>query len=86
MILLITHITIAITSLLTAGAGIVRPSQKIQQASYGLIAATIVSGTALVIVTNSPILSSCVTGLAYTAVATTLTVFGRRRLAAETER
>ncbi|HVV26010.1 MAG TPA: hypothetical protein VHC21_03185 [Candidatus Saccharimonadales bacterium] len=44
------------------------PSRRKFYTAYGLIAATLASGTYLVISTHSPLLSSCVTGLVYLGI------------------
>lgn len=80
LILLVTHIIIAITSLVVAASGLLWPSQARLNLSYSLIAATIASGTALVIISHSAILHSCLTGLLYTVAALSLTELLRRRL------
>lgn len=66
---LILHITIALSSLIYTTYLYARPSRRKFYASYGLIAATLLSGTYLVISTHSPLVSSCITGLVYLSVA-----------------
>jgi hypothetical protein len=79
--LLISHLIIALSSLVAATAAVIYPSYSKLKLSYLLTAATIATGTALVIVTHSPLLSSCLAGLTYTAVALSLIVAAQKRLA-----
>lgn len=67
MILLL-HISVALASLLTAGLTFVSPSRSRIRVSQGLVAATIVSGTYLVISMNVNLLHVCLMGVVYLAV------------------
>lgn len=79
--LLISHISIAICSLVITTLTAFLPSAfKVKLSSY-MIALTLVSGTALVILSHQPILSSCLSGLIYLAFAMTGVIVGARRLA-----
>ena len=82
MILLL-HVIIALSSIITTTVLAFSPSRMKMRISYALIALTLVSGTYLVISTHSPLVSSCLSGLAYLAVALSGVVIGYRRLAAE---
>ena len=66
--LLLTHITVALLGILQATYALVSPSRRKLQATYGLLAATLASGTYLVISLHAAILSSCLSGLTYTVV------------------
>ena len=68
------HIIIALASIGVAGLALFKPNVKNLALSYSLIAATVASGSYLIIVSSSNILHSCLVGLAYLAVATTLTI------------
>lgn len=81
IMLLITHISVALLSIAVASLGIFRPSHKLLHISYGLIGATLVSGTALVILSGSPVLSSCLSGLVYSVIVTALCATAHRKLA-----
>lgn len=83
VVLLISHITIALASISIAAFGLVRPSDKTLRQSYAAIGATLVSGTALVIASHSNILQSCMTGLAYVVGMTVMTAIAQYRLALE---
>jgi hypothetical protein len=67
--ILLTHIIIALSSLAFTTYLYFKPSSGKFYISYGLIGATIVSGTYLVISTRAPLVSSCITGLIYLGVA-----------------
>lgn len=79
--LLVTHILIALTSIVWTSLAVVLPSKLKITVSYGFVAATLASGTALVVSTGAHILQACITGLIYTAIVTTGIVIARNRLA-----
>lgn len=81
--LLVAHIVIALSSLVMTVFAYVSPSRRKQQVSYSLVGLTLASGTALVIASNSPILSSCLTGLAYLAIVMFGIFMSQRKLASE---
>jgi hypothetical protein len=81
MILLISHITIALASLVITTAAAITPSKLKLIISYSLISMTLVSGTILVITTHQPLLSSCETGLIYLAIALSGVFVSNHRLA-----
>jgi len=63
--LLITHILIALGSILSSSWLLFKPSRVKFILSYALIGLTLISGTTLVVVSHSPILPSCEAGLVY---------------------
>lgn len=77
--LLVMHIIIALASLSLATILMIKPSRKGLVANNGLIALTLLSGTALLF-DGAHLLSLCVSGLTYTAIAVGMTVVARRRL------
>lgn len=79
--LLLLHISIALSSLVFASVMFAKPSKRKVGASYVLAGATLASGTALVTTTGASILHACIMGLIYLAVVLTLTVFAQRKLA-----
>lgn len=81
--LLLTHITIAFGGMVLAGLAIIWPSRSKLLATYGLIAGTLISGTALVIISQSNLVQSCVSGLLYLAAVGGAAILGRRRLVAQ---
>lgn len=79
--ILLTHIIIALSSICVTTSLAFWPSQAKVRLSAVLIALTLGSGTYLVISMHSPLLSSCLTGLAYLAVALSGAGVGYYRLA-----
>lgn len=79
--MLILHIAIALSSLAATTLLALRPSKRKMYASYALIAMTLASGTYLVISLHAPLLSSCVSGLTYLAIALSGVGVGYYRLA-----
>lgn len=78
--LLVTHILIALTSMAFSGLTVFMPSRTRLRVSYGLIAATLASGTWLVLATRSPLLSACVSGLVFLGISTGAMILAQRRL------
>jgi hypothetical protein len=66
--ILVTHIIIALTSIVFTFYTVCVPNSDKLRTSGILTALTIASGTVLVVSTSSPLLQSCMTGLAYLAV------------------
>lgn len=79
--LLVTHIVIALLSVAWTTYVVVLPTRSKITGSWVMVAATLVSGTALVASTGQHILQACITGLLYTAVVTAGIVLAQRRLA-----
>jgi hypothetical protein len=79
--LIILHVLIALTGLAMATYGLIAPSKTKLRATYVLTAATLVSGTYLVWYLHSPILRSCVSGLAYLSFNLAAALAARHRLA-----
>ncbi len=72
--LILIHVIIALASVAVASLGIAKPSVKNLKANYGLIAATVASGTYLLVTTPGHMLEACIMGLAYTIAVSILTV------------
>ena len=79
--LLLTHIIIALASIATTTLLAFSPSRTKFYASYILIGLTLATGTYLVISLHAPMLKTCLSGLAYLAVALAGVVVGYRRFA-----
>lgn len=79
--ILLTHIAIALLSLAATGWAAAQPSRPKIRLSYGLISATILSGSYIVINTKAQLAPACLTGLIYLAVNLAGLVLARRRLA-----
>jgi len=77
---LVAHLLIALTSLIYSGYVFLRPSPSGIKLSSGLAIATIASGTYLVVSTHSPMLKSCLVGLAYLGVVSVGIVLASIRL------
>ncbi|HSX31467.1 MAG TPA: hypothetical protein VLE99_06130 [Candidatus Saccharimonadales bacterium] len=83
--LLLAHIVVALTSVLQATFGVLRPSRAKLLTTYGLIAGTLVTGTYLVISLHAPVLQSCVSGLAYLVATLPLAAVAQHRLSQQIE-
>lgn len=81
--ILLTHILIALASLVSTAYAYASPSRAKLRASYGLMALTLTSGTYLVISTGAPLAQSCITGIVYVGVMSIAIIAARRRLAVE---
>ncbi|MFZ1301487.1 MAG: hypothetical protein WAQ27_02820 [Candidatus Microsaccharimonas sp.] len=79
-ILLLSHIIIALSSLVVASIVFFKPSLKRFYASYGLIVATVASGTALLIVSPASILHTCLSGLLYVTAVSIITIASHVKL------
>jgi len=73
-IFLLTHIIIAVSSLIVASIVFFKPSIKRVGTSYGFIIATVASGTLLLVLNPSNILHTCLSGLGYLTVVTIITI------------
>lgn len=81
---LLTHIIIAISSVLFTAYVWVRPSQRNIRVSYVLLALTIASGTYLVVSLQASMLHACLMGLLFVGMILVGTVAAQRKLAAQT--
>ncbi len=73
-IFLLTHIIIAVSSIVLASIVFFKPSIKRFAASYGFIIATVASGTLLLVLNPSNILHTCLSGLFYVTVVSIITI------------
>jgi hypothetical protein len=80
--MLIPHIIIALSSILYTGYVFVKPSKNKFYVSYSLIAATLATGTYLVIMMPAHLVSACFTGIAYLAFVTAGIVAAHKRYVA----
>lgn len=81
VLVLTTHIVIALSSIVFASWMLVRPSTRKFHINYGFIAAVLTSGTYLVLITHATMLSACTSGLLYLSVIAVLSVVASRRFA-----
>ncbi len=68
--LLLTHITIALASIVQTTYLLIRPSQKKFYVSYALVGLTIASGSYLIIASHAKLLPACEAGLTYLGIMT----------------
>lgn len=80
--ILLTHILIALASLVFAAIAFIRPTRSRLHLSYLLTGLTIATGTYLVISAPAHMIQSCLTGLVYLGVITTAIVSAQHKLAA----
>lgn len=83
---LLTHITIALLSVALSTYSFFQPTKTGLRVCYGLISATLISGTYLVFSTHSPLLEACSSGLIYVTVVSLIIIPARKKLAAEVSR
>lgn len=83
LMIILTHVIIAFTSLVIASYSFFKPAASVIKLSYGLIAATAVSGFYLVFSYPSHMLQSCAVGLAYVASVSVLSIYAHRKFAIE---
>ena len=79
------HIFVALSSLVLTTVAYIRLSRKSLNASYALVGATLITGTALVITGSSSLVHSCLTGLLYLGIVSFGLVLVRRQLAKSIE-
>ncbi len=72
--ILLTHIIIALASVLFSSITFFKPSMKRLAVGYGLIIGTIASGTVLIVTSSASILHACISGLVYTTAVTLVTI------------
>jgi hypothetical protein len=68
------HVIIALTSIVISSIVFFKPSIKKLAVSYGLIIATVGTGTGLLIMNPSNILHTCLSGLFYITVVSLITI------------
>jgi hypothetical protein len=84
--LLLTHIFVALLGIVVATLSVIAPSQRKLNTSYGLLAATLTTGTLLVWQLHASLVSACFSGLLYTSFITISSVVAKRRLVRATAR
>jgi len=75
------HIVIALVGIVATTYAVVRPSEQAVRTSYALLGLTILSGTALVVITPAAMTQACVSGLTYTVCASLAIKVAQQRLA-----
>lgn len=84
-LLLISHISIALSSVGLTFFTFMSPTTSRLNASYGLIALTLISGTFLVISVQSSIVSACISGLVFVSGSLFGTFLARQKLARQND-
>lgn len=79
--IVILHVAIALISIILASYAYLHPTVSKLRSSYAFIALTLSSGFYLVWTTPSQMIHACMTGVAYLAVVTAITVLARQKLA-----
>lgn len=77
--ILITHILIALSSLVFTTLALIHPSTNKFRVSYLFIAATVVSGTYMTFQYPAHFTESCTVGIAYLITVATVTYFAERK-------
>jgi hypothetical protein len=80
--LLVTHILIALSSLLVAGLSVIAPTRIKLGISYLLVALTVLSGTILTLTRPVHLVSVCITGVVYLTFAFGAIIAANYRLTA----
>ena len=78
--ILLTHIIVALFSLVYTAVVMFVPSRSRLKGSYALVALTIASGTLLIATRQVHILQTCITGLTYTGLMLVGIVVSHKRL------
>jgi hypothetical protein len=82
--ILVTHILIALSSVIFTTYLLLRPTEVKLYSSYVLVAATIASGVYLTVINPASMLRTCTTGLVYVVIVTAGIAIARKRLAIAT--
>ena len=85
MMIILAHVLIALSSMAYTTYLFISPAKVKFYISYGLIGATLISGTYLVLSTHSKLLPACEAGLFYLAAVTTGVVAAHHKLANQTD-
>jgi len=86
MIILPIHVFIALTSVAVSTFAYFSPTKAKLYTTYGLVGLTLLSGTDLVIVSHSRILSACTSGLVYIGIMSVGIFATQRKLATQKSR
>lgn len=78
--ILLTHILIAISSIIYTSLLLIQPSRTKLRTSYILIAATLASGTYLTVLNPVHMLQTCTTGLIYVVIVSAGIFIARQQL------
>lgn len=84
--LLVCHVLIALGSVAFSTYLFFWPSLAKVRVSYGLVAATLTSGTALVVFTQTAVLRACLSGLVYVGVVSVIIAAAQHRLSTASQK
>jgi hypothetical protein len=79
--LVLVHVIIACSSMIASTWALISPSKGKLNATYGLVALTLLSGGYLVWSRHAPMLQTCLAGLSYLGFTAVGIIVGRYRLA-----
>lgn len=80
LMILLLHLAVAFASIAATTISFFRPSHTKIRASYALIGLTLLSGTYLVVKTQSHMLEACLSGLVYLAFVSAGILIARQKL------
>jgi len=83
--LLLVHIAIALSSIGLTGFTYLSPSKTKLKISYGMIGGTFITGTLLVILSPSHLVSACISGLLYLGLVSVGILSARHKLAGQVD-
>lgn len=83
MMIVLLHVLIAISSLVYTTYLLFAPARSKFKAAYTLVALTLLSGFGLIVITHSPILQTCISGLTFLAINSVGLAVAHYRLAAQ---
>jgi len=79
--LLLTHVVVAIISIIFTTVVYVKPSENKLRVSFALAAFTLISGTYMILKSPAHLVQSCITGIIYIGVVTLFILLAKRKLA-----
>lgn len=79
--IILTHVIIALLSIIFSSLSVIRPGKRLLALNYAFIAATVASGTYLIVTMPAQLQTACMSGLTYLVIASALTAIAHVRLA-----
>lgn len=77
------HVVVALLSIVIATSVYIRPSKNKFYFSYALVAATIISGTFLILQSPAHMVQSCIMGTLYVGVVLSTLVLAKKKMASQ---
>ncbi len=84
LMMLLLHISVALTSVGLTTYVFFNPSRGVLRGAYGLMGATLATGTVLVLNSPAHMVQACLTGVVYTAGVSCGLIMSRRKLITQT--